>query len=61
MTRRNAFLMGGVISTLGAWGCFQLMEYEPDFSPASETLNVSGYLLVALALILFFIGFTSRK
>ena len=61
VNRRNRFLFGGVLATMGAWGCFAGMELEPDFSPTSNALNAGGYLLVALALALFAVGFTTKK
>ena len=61
MNRRNRLLVAGVIATAAAWGSFQLMETMEPYSPTSNMLNAGGYLLVALALVLFVMGFVRSE
>jgi hypothetical protein len=50
----------GVLLTLAAWGCWQGMEFVPDYSAIETTLFIGGYVLVGLALIAFYVAFRNR-
>jgi hypothetical protein len=54
-------LIGGVIATMAAWGCWQLMETVPDYSPPSTAYFYGGYALIGVALVLFYLGWTRRS
>jgi hypothetical protein len=61
MNGNRPFLIGGVIATMAAWGCFQMMETVPLFTPASDAYFFGGYALVAAALVLFALGWARRS
>lgn len=61
MTRNRPLLIGGVLATLAAWGCWQMMEAVPDYSPPSTAYYYSGNALIVVALVLFFLGLTRRS
>ena len=46
-------MIGGVIATALAWGCFSLMDSVPDYSNTQDALNTAGYIFVGVALWLF--------
>ncbi len=61
MKPKRGLLFTGIVATLGAFTCFSLMETVPDFSPTSNALNAGGYILVALALVVFVMAFGSVR
>ncbi|HSG57873.1 MAG TPA: hypothetical protein VLA45_20675 [Paracoccaceae bacterium] len=46
-------LIGGVVATALAWGCFAMMDTVPDYSDTQNALSTGGYILVGVALFLF--------
>lgn len=58
MERKRA--IQGVVLTLAAWGFWEAMEAVPDNSPTETILFVSGYILVGLALVAFYLAFRKR-
>lgn len=53
MTTNRPRMIGGVIATALAWGCFSLMDSVPDYSNTQDALNTAGYIFVGVALWLF--------
>ena len=58
---RRALQIGGVIATVAAWGCWQMMETVPDYSPPSTAYFYGGYALIGVALVLFYLGWARRS
>lgn len=53
---RRSLLIGGVMATVAAWGCWQLMETVEDYSPPSTAYFYGGYALIGVAVALFYLG-----
>lgn len=60
MNGNRPLLFGGVVATMAAWGCWQLMETVPDYSPPSTAFFYGGYALVGVALVLFYFATRMR-
>lgn len=56
MSPNRPRMIGGVIATALAWGCFSMMDSVPDYSNTQDALNTAGYILVGVALWLFLSG-----
>ena len=61
MKTKRAMMLSGILLTLLSFSSFALMDSVPDRSTTQDWLNLAGYILCGLALVLLFRAMRSPR